>query len=518
MEGRGIIPAGEQEDRISDLPDVVIHDILGRLKSTKEPAKLAILSKRWNHLWRSYPVFDLYQFEFWPIEKMKENSEKFLIAAGKKFSELQYVAAVRIKLLEADLRYELGFVTKVTQDVRLSVRSGHYDLIFLRKRLFNGDHFRNLKVFKLQDCFILSGSSVRFGASLQILSLRSVVFFPGEEGDETLNSMIESASNLETLTLKNIDDDIRRFQIRNCLNLKTLKASEFRAANFDISGAESLETLHVCYTSEKRFQVPLSPNNNVKVLHIAGAKLDADEIKLNEELNKFISKFPRLESLKLIHVPLVPRLKINVRNHKFLRSIWMDTRGSLRVIEIDAPCRLSKLVLKMWGGSGFPDILINQADSEPVVQVSVRCLAYEIYWHEFKRFLANQTRFQLTFEFVRYFQEIRSFTSDVDDESPIPIIEHLKFSLHLCDGVGFLDDLFRNCHPKMISFTETRDEVAEQNVLRLQNMWKYLAGSCKSAKMMKRVRNDDGIVEDREIDLDLFLEDPKRCWIVLDWH
>lgn len=45
------------EDRISDLPDAVLHHILFFLP-IKSIAKLSILSKRWRHLWHAFPDLD----------------------------------------------------------------------------------------------------------------------------------------------------------------------------------------------------------------------------------------------------------------------------------------------------------------------------------------------------------------------------------------------------------------------------------------------------------------------------
>ncbi|CAL1397834.1 unnamed protein product [Linum trigynum] len=45
------------EDRISDLPDQIIHIILNRLKSPDAAARTSVLSRRWFQLWRGYPSF-----------------------------------------------------------------------------------------------------------------------------------------------------------------------------------------------------------------------------------------------------------------------------------------------------------------------------------------------------------------------------------------------------------------------------------------------------------------------------
>ncbi|CAN0892385.1 hypothetical protein LINGRAHAP2_LOCUS17506, partial [Linum grandiflorum] len=205
------------------------------------------------------------------------------------------------------------------------------------------------------------------------------------------------------------------------------------------------------------------------------------------------------------------------------------------VIEIDAPW-LSKFVLDICNGDrGFPDILINKAASEPVLQVSVRYRLFsQIYWHELKRLLATLSQFRLNLKFfIEKMTSITSSTSDGHDESPIPTIEDVKFPpdlLRLCGGVVFMNNLFQNFNPKMLSFAKTTYQiVGEQNALQLQKMWKYLDSSSKAApnrchnhqlkgaKMMKRVINDDGVEEDKEIDIVSFLDDPKRCWIILYW-
>ncbi|CAN0877402.1 F-box/FBD/LRR-repeat protein At5g53840 [Linum grandiflorum] len=479
--------AGELKDRISNLPDEIIHDILYRLRSPKQPAQLAILSNRWTNLWRSYPVLD-FNLREWPIRR-KEYLKIFLTAAGKKFSDLQHVAAVRITLneqSESDLLEKLlGFVSAVTQELRLNSAS-YRGWIELPRGLFNDDErFRSLKVVKLQDYRFPSGCSVRFGTSLQVLSLKSICF-PDEndEGDRLLNRIIEDASYLETLTLSDIYG-IRTLQIQDHPNLKVLKASRFSTCggNFMISATKSLEILHVCYNSEERFQVSLPPNNNVKVVHIAGAEV----MKSNEELNKFISKFPRLESLKLIGLPSASEVvKINVDNHKLLRSIWVQDfaykRCLPKVIKIDAPWLRNFIFDIRELVSGLPKILINKDDSRNEAlskEVSVRCrLSYGIDWYELKQFLAKLHQFRLTLEFISSDDDdgLSCFTDDDEQESNVPVIQHVKLSpmlLRLNDLDTFIINLFRCCHPKVISIPKIiPEELSEKYILRLKNLCK----------------------------------------------
>ena len=50
-------------DRISELPDFIIHHIMSYL-STLEATQTCVLSKRWNHLRSSYPILDFDQIYF----------------------------------------------------------------------------------------------------------------------------------------------------------------------------------------------------------------------------------------------------------------------------------------------------------------------------------------------------------------------------------------------------------------------------------------------------------------------
>ncbi|WVZ85754.1 hypothetical protein U9M48_032641 [Paspalum notatum var. saurae] len=51
------------DDRLSDLPDCLLHEIMSRMKA-REVVQTCVLSRRWRHLWRSVPCLDVDQGEF----------------------------------------------------------------------------------------------------------------------------------------------------------------------------------------------------------------------------------------------------------------------------------------------------------------------------------------------------------------------------------------------------------------------------------------------------------------------
>ncbi|CAN1754300.1 FBD-associated F-box protein At5g27750 [Linum perenne] len=89
----------KEADRISELPDNIIHEILERLKYSQ--ITLA-LSRRWMQIWLSYPIL-----EFHCDDESFDYSAKlklFLAAAARKLSSSQHS---RIKALRISSKYVL---------------------------------------------------------------------------------------------------------------------------------------------------------------------------------------------------------------------------------------------------------------------------------------------------------------------------------------------------------------------------------------------------------------------------
>ncbi|KAK3144706.1 hypothetical protein QOZ80_4AG0316670 [Eleusine coracana subsp. coracana] len=61
--------AGDQ-DRLSALPDCLLHEIMSRLKA-RQVVQTCVLSTRWRHLWRSVACLDVDQEEFTEVERMR---------------------------------------------------------------------------------------------------------------------------------------------------------------------------------------------------------------------------------------------------------------------------------------------------------------------------------------------------------------------------------------------------------------------------------------------------------------
>ena len=61
-------------DRLSSLPDCLIHHIMSFMKA-RQVVQTCVLSTRWKHLWRSVPCLDIDQEEFKATDSNSRSSE-----------------------------------------------------------------------------------------------------------------------------------------------------------------------------------------------------------------------------------------------------------------------------------------------------------------------------------------------------------------------------------------------------------------------------------------------------------
>ena len=99
-------------DRISGLPDDLLHDILIRLPGTADAARTSTLSRRWRRVWAHTPVISLdYRCDFEPASpggRVPDRVDAALAAhaAGTRTGTGTGVVSLSLSRLEITLRFE----------------------------------------------------------------------------------------------------------------------------------------------------------------------------------------------------------------------------------------------------------------------------------------------------------------------------------------------------------------------------------------------------------------------------
>ncbi|CAN0915012.1 F-box protein At1g60400 [Linum grandiflorum] len=494
-----VIAGGSESELISALPDEIIYEILGRLRSPEQTAQAAVLSRRWADIWRSYPTLEFYLSNE-PLDLVGNRLEKRAAALLKKFSQQSCrMEAVRIAITSDNFwqlkDYIKAFGAFVNGVLDLAAKNSnspseieiHFPIIIQASLLLPPSRLTDLK---LQRCGIANGKFMlgsgnpfaSFCSPLKQLCLKRVKFSDAWFA----NSLVGASSLLENLSLV-VVARLERIELTNHTKLKTLEVV-CCSSLIKIIGAHSLEIFRLTdYNITKRAYLHVSSTPNVKVLVLK------DVLNLTDEkLNKLISEFPSLETL-------------------VLDKLWPPPT----MIKIDAP-KLTKFVYHAYADC-FPTMLFNGC-KETTFTLS---FSFNNGFHDLKHFLVKSSEFlpRTHVHFTDPVERDRNFIrpklvgariqaergplaygfegnwnlsrqmqipwDQATDEQPVPTVECVRFrSSYVREKENFMDILFWVCHPKSVCALKDKDS-SDDYLLSLEYMCKQFMerGSNNNCKL-----------------------------------
>ncbi|MED6222483.1 hypothetical protein PIB30_064870 [Stylosanthes scabra] len=244
-------------DRISDLPDAILHRILFLLP-IKCIAQMSVLSKRWRFLWTTFPDLDfttISPFTISPPTTTKNRYNKFSTANHRHSRRQDFITQVlSIRDKNSDIRIlcfraRLSF-SRLNNLIRSAIRQNVRILdVEVATEVVTDDYFNfprciigshSLKVLKLKSGFRLPPSSImRDGfQSLQTLSLSLVILY-----NQPFLSDLFSESSFPLL--KNLHLDM-------CFGLKYLRVGCKALEDFSLEKCFQLQGLDIsCPKLEK---------------------------------------------------------------------------------------------------------------------------------------------------------------------------------------------------------------------------------------------------------------------------
>jgi hypothetical protein len=74
-------------DRLGDLPDCLLHEILSLLGS-RQAARTSALSRRWRHLWRAVPCLNIDQLEFLRPDVVPDDDSELDVSEWESFEDM----------------------------------------------------------------------------------------------------------------------------------------------------------------------------------------------------------------------------------------------------------------------------------------------------------------------------------------------------------------------------------------------------------------------------------------------
>ncbi|CAI0439421.1 unnamed protein product [Linum tenue] len=347
---------GDDEDRLSSLPDQVLSHILSLLE-TKYAVATAVLSRRWEELWTRVSILDLDSRLVYEEEELEPDSEAVLERRESEFCRFVDKVLGQHKNLDSLTRFRFHFSNghrKVISETRFKREfvfgppMEEIDVMIRGKSKF-GIHLcircipesfytlRNLKVAKLSGVMLGAVNQTAFLPSVKILRLYRVEM----KDSESLDRLLCGCPVLETLHLKNcrLSDMNEGDRVEVSLPLlKNLKISHYAiwdGAIWDgpmcpiVIEAPNLEDLYVDNFAE----LQLNGTNPLPCLHSAHVDVQVksysaviqllSQISNAKKLNLSRVTLSPLSAVDYVQLPVFPNLThLTVEIGEFQGSIW----------------------------------------------------------------------------------------------------------------------------------------------------------------------------------------------------
>ncbi|CAN1266604.1 hypothetical protein LINPERPRIM_LOCUS12616 [Linum perenne] len=440
-------------DRISELPDYIIHEILERLKYSQTTLAL---SRRWMQIWLSYPILEFHcddeSFDY--SAKLKS----FLAAAARKLSSSHHnrIKALRISSKCSDfIRDVLDLiVNREPEEIVVECYTNRSYQLFATEVINNP----RLRILDLCFCRFWEFPDTN-QLDMRMINLRVICLENFSIDDKLLNRLIAGSPLLEELKLSGPKKRISRLDICNNPNLKILQLENCTVWEL-IQIAGTTKSLEIMSLNCSDLDISPSALPSLKSLKINYAHKLTGEF-----INNMIANLPSLQSLYLYHIGGIEELKIRSDTLQELKlgHVFSNVR-----IHIDAP----RLVDVQYRGC----LLRLPAITRPAnFRKAQLCNSITLSLYPFNQLIEMDSLIKLKDFLAKLRQQFRSvqlhfysmsyssFSGDAvacDHGSLIPMIEHVEFNFDISrmDGKdGFIDALFWSCHPKYLCLMNSEE-------------------------------------------------------------
>ncbi|XP_074284593.1 putative F-box/LRR-repeat protein At4g15060 [Silene latifolia] len=460
-------------DRLSDLPDFILHDIISYL-GTREAYRTSILSKRWAHISGTNPIIEFHYYcktensstRYWPSKEVSARLLEYMDTRMQRYDKDK----LRVRTLG------LGFpnsnrVFGCDEETELSSKFEELSCIVdewiqivvrnqVKKLDLNGpinyqlpDILLSAKSLKRLDC--MNVKLPYYNKAINLASLRTLVLFNVVVEEQLLNQIISSCPLLRRLSVRNCAG-FKPIVIPYCSQLKKLTLSYSLPENGTII-LETLGLTHFQFLGEyfdDLWPVMAKPGllRNLRTFDIVGSGIT------DGELGKLL---PELASLKTLRLTYCHFLRIVRISSNQLKKIYLNYCSTLLDVMIDAPS-LTKFKYK---GSFHPYRAItisSQASCVISLHTTPKYLDTRGFFKLKKLMTGLRSCNALKISITNYTDEPVCDDIKFDEEElgdvnfgPPRNITELKLGLNYwtrSSVSGFLNGIFWTCHPEIISF------------------------------------------------------------------
>ncbi|CAN1751609.1 F-box/FBD/LRR-repeat protein At4g00160 [Linum perenne] len=433
------VAAGEAEDRISELPDEILHKILCDIISSKQVAKTSVLSRRWQSLWGTYPdvKFDKAEYGGRHGSIIAAAFQNFVDASIEKFA-LNSQLSMRTLDITIDCVQSEPYRSLPLERLLKLASARNAECVSIEAR---GDEYSD---------FPLSFTSLR------TLELQHIKF----DHEQSFTSFLASCPFLETLTI-GIIRAVKKLLVSNVPNLKYLRILTCLSPEEIEIEAPSLQTL--CLNSSR----------SVTKLHLIAPQLICLDIEDYSNLKGGVlgTVISKLQSLNFLFLSglerLGKKLKLSIPT---VEVFELYAECDLEEIELNAGPSMLRFILFIDCQQTFPEelqkcVINNTTACQWIVHITLPIVYGEMdegdevhrsgILESTKSFIAKYPQFQTVRFKVLDDHKVTLFEEESGDPPKNPTtINHLKLHTSLStkgDHEGVLEAMFWICRPKFLT-------------------------------------------------------------------
>ncbi|GJS76755.1 F-box domain containing protein [Tanacetum coccineum] len=446
-------------DRISELPECIIENILLRLDKPKERVRVSVLSKKWFALTASVPVLkflfsDFVDEEDWISSRdVRENFYKYVKYTVSRFCRQQNVKiAHTFKLLTvAGDKNEFYIIhdcvelilmrgVKVLDICVKKNRTSKCRLLYRLPNILSS--VSTLTSLKISQCVVLP-SSLMVGVvnfkSLKVLWLTSIPLDP-----LVIKHLTASCPLLEELVVDRCYG-FKKFCVYGGLqSLKTLRFMDYNGIEtIDIEAPNLCECVLSVGQGRSATSVILGPCKQLRTLYLDGPLF------LTVGFSDFLSNFPVLENLSLC---LVNRRNILAVSSPSLRNFVLYDECDLEEIDINTPNLRLFSYSNSWNCSkGEFDIKSDLGELETRMECHIFNKVDTLWLLKLRRFLEKADRFKFL-KLIDLYERLSVDSEQLKGTQLPPYeLEHVELKMPITHVLS--DGLLWCFHPRSLSLT-----------------------------------------------------------------
>ncbi|XP_045792019.1 F-box protein At1g60400-like [Trifolium pratense] len=438
----------EAEDKLSNLPKFILHNILSRLLS-EDAARTSVLSKTWLDTWYTFPYLCFCESDFiteiQPTEDIPRKSKDFIEYVksrllwfwDRRLAIKEFYFAIRdLRCMPNDLDLCLKLVgesgveilsiclpkysSMISQDEKggrgecyYVLPKGVIEIKSLTKLMFKGG-------IRVDQAFM--NHSIKSFFSLRELHLLEVVL----KDEQAIECLISCCPLIEVITLMLLSGSMKSLSIHGLKKLNTVYVDGIKEVYIDESNS-SLKSLYYChdYLSIPIFKIDFI--QCCKYLKELLLSLYDTTIITEKWFLEILPKFPFLETLEIWNCILSETINISSVQLKYLS---VSDCSNLKVVNIDAP-NLLTCNLKGFIGSKPIISFLNNISTQLQLRLSISIYDFDIFYvRELLQNIKPQNVF-ISLSLSISCSEGAPRPVFLDIPSPPPSIKHLDLDIEI---------------------------------------------------------------------------------------